>query len=102
MIQGPALRTMVTFGEEERSKKEKLNVTWRYLINKGIYYIEKVQFMEEEIARNYHHGMKSNKNAQIINMLREKYPAIFNELTTIENSIKPGNTLQQKDQEVQP
>lgn len=95
-------RTCFTTDKKEQEAKERLGVTWRYLVNKGIYYVEKVQFIEEELARNYHHGMKSKKNAQIINMLREKYPEIFNELTTIENSIKQGNTLQQQDQEVQP
>lgn len=80
---GPQHKTMVTFGQEEKEAKEKLSVTWRYLIKKGIEHVNHCGFTVEKLQRSELkqrlYDLEHAKNLMTVRFLKEKYPAVYDE-----------------------
>lgn len=80
---GPLRRTIVTFNDQEREEKEKFNVTWRYLIKKGIEHVNHCGFTVEKLQRSEMkqrlYDLEHAKNLMTVRFLKEKYPTVYDD-----------------------
>lgn len=70
----------VKIDEKWMRKKRHLEISWRYLIGKGLIHVEECASREAEMASSYQAILRSRYNARCMNHLRLNYPKIYDRI----------------------
>lgn len=76
--------------EIEAKKKEKHEVSWRYIIGKGLQHIETCVPRGEIIQEAYTHALKTKRYTRLAYWLQQKYPKVWDEFIKTDLSIQSG------------
>jgi len=66
--------------------KQKLGVSWRFIVAKGVEHLRTCVPREAEISANYDKVLKANRHARMMHYLREKYPVIYDEILELDTT----------------
>jgi hypothetical protein len=66
--------------KENLLRKHKAEVSWRYVIAKGLQHIEECQPKAQIMAESYNSVIKARNYAKFIHWLQQKYPRIWDEM----------------------
>jgi len=80
--------TTVIVTTEQNEERKKRGVGWRYLIGKGLQYVQEVEPMINEITLARDKTRRASSALQLLAWVREKYPQIFQEYQDDVNGVK--------------
>lgn len=76
----PMCLISVKIDEKLRRKKISKEVSWRYIIGKGLIHLDECVPMQNEMMQNYQNILRARTHARCMHYIRTKHPKIYDRM----------------------